>query len=522
MTGLGHASAYVETAAGSVLCDPWVSPAYFASWFPFPDNSELDWEHFGRADYFYVSHLHRDHYDPAHLRRFVSTDATVLLPEYPTDELYDALRDLGFTRFVKTASDEVVELDGLNVMIQALTSPTDGPIGDSALWLSDGQYTLLNQNDARPTDLSTFAALGPVDAHLLQYSGAIWYPMVYDLPERAKRTFGEQKRARQLDRTLRYIDDLKASYVFPIAGPPCFLDDELWYLNDTGDDPGNIFPDQRVFAEFMADKGYDNCRVVLPGSVADLSAADCPVTHPMSDAAVEQIFTQKEAYLRAYQARKQPLIDAERASWPHPELDIVAELRPWFERILAESEIIAGGVGGPVRFTAWDAARGDVDLVIDFPARELREYAGEKCRYQFRTERALVEHLIAIGEHDWVNSLFLSCRFAATRVGQYNEYVYTFFKCLSDERINYAEGWFAEQRPDDEDITLQDWIVQRRCPHLKADLSKFGEISDGVLTCQMHGWKFDLESGKCLTSSGFKIRSSSAEAGAAAAEATAE
>ena len=44
ITGTGHASMRIETPAGSILCDPWVNPAYFASWFPFPDNSQLDWE----------------------------------------------------------------------------------------------------------------------------------------------------------------------------------------------------------------------------------------------------------------------------------------------------------------------------------------------------------------------------------------------------------------------------------------------------------------------------------------------
>ena len=71
-------------------------------------------------------------------------------------------------------------------MIQALTSPTDGPIGDSSLWVEYDGVRLLNQNDARPTDLTVFAELGHVHAHMLQFSGAIWYPMVYELPEAAK------------------------------------------------------------------------------------------------------------------------------------------------------------------------------------------------------------------------------------------------------------------------------------------------------------------------------------------------
>src|SRR6185369_562108 len=126
ITGTGHASMRIDTAAGSILCDPWVNPAFFASWFPFPDNSQLDWESLGDCDYLYVSHLHRDHFDAAHLSRFVSKKATVLLPEYPTSELRDQLEALGFTRFLETTTNEVHSLDGgLNIMVQALTSPTD-------------------------------------------------------------------------------------------------------------------------------------------------------------------------------------------------------------------------------------------------------------------------------------------------------------------------------------------------------------------------------------------------------------
>ena len=143
ITGLGHASVFIETAHGSILTDPWVNPAYFGSWFPFPDNSQLDWARFGNADYLFVSHLHRDHFDAEHLRKHVSKTATVLLPEFPTTELEDQLRDCGFTSFVSPASGEVVDLDGLQIMIQALVSPTDGPIGDSSLWVSDGEQTVL-------------------------------------------------------------------------------------------------------------------------------------------------------------------------------------------------------------------------------------------------------------------------------------------------------------------------------------------------------------------------------------------
>ncbi|WP_067505180.1 Rieske 2Fe-2S domain-containing protein [Actinoplanes sp. TFC3] len=541
ITGTGHASMRIDTGAGSILCDPWVNPAYFASWFPFPDNSLLDWETLGDVDYLYVSHLHRDHFDAEHLKRFISKKATVLLPEYPTSQLEDELRELGFTSFLRTKSDEVHELDGgLKVMIQALISPTDGPIGDSSLWVEYDGMRVLNQNDARPTDLSRFTELGHVHAHMLQFSGAIWYPMVYELPSSAKTAFGKQKRDRQFDRTWRYIDDLKADHVFPIAGPPCFLDDELWQFNDIHGDEGNIFPDQSVFMSEYAKVGGTNGVVLLPGSVSELSltpagaatitgvpvsgGTELPVggapevvrssvqtTHPTD---IDEFFANKKAHLEEMRERKAPIIAAEKASWRHPEIDVLGELKKRIEPLLEESIYLANGVGGPVRFDLVSYDGGSVEsILVDFPGKQVRPAADEKVRYRFRTQRELIEHLIHIDEGDWVNSLFLSCRFSAARIGQYNEFVYAFFKCLSEERLQYAEGWYDEHEKavEAEDTQFGDWTVQRRCPHLKADLSRFGIVDGNVLTCQLHGWKFDLPSGRCLTSVGHKIRAEKTE-----------
>jgi UDP-MurNAc hydroxylase len=506
VTGTGHAGIRIDTTAGSILCDPWVNPAYFASWFPFPDNSQLDWEQLGRTDYLYISHLHRDHCDPQHLRRFVSKTATVLLPEYPTSELEGELRGLGFTKFLQTRTNEPVRLgDGLTIMIQALTSPTDGPLGDSSLWVEHNGTRLLNQNDARPADLSKFSKLGHVHAHLLQFSGAIWYPMIYRLPETKKAALGKQKRARQVDRTMRYIRDLDASWVFPIAGPPCFLDDELWDLNDVDGDESNIFMDQQAFIDHYHGQGYANGIILLPGSVADINADECTVEHPVTD--VRGFFTRKEEHLREYRERQKPVIDAGKASWHHREVDVLGELRRRVEPLLDESVHLADSMDGRVLLNLVDDDGACCDsLLIDVPARQVRRYADEEVRYSFSTKRALVEHLLYTGEVDWVNSLFLSCRFSAERHGEYNEAVFVFFKCLSLERLQRAESWYTEQEPDAEDLALDGWIVQRRCPHLKADLSRFAVIDGNVLTCQMHGWQFDLHTGQCLTNTHHEIR----------------
>jgi UDP-MurNAc hydroxylase len=527
VTSVGHAGLQLETAAGTILCDPWRYPAYYASWFVFPDNSVLDWDALGDCDYLYVSHLHHDHFDAENLVRHVDKSATVLLPDFPVDDLADALRELGFTKFEHIPNDTPVELDGMRVMISALTAPNDGPLGDSALAVDDGSAILLNQNDARPLGfdmLRAFAGDAGYDAHLLQFSGAIWWPMVYDLPAKTAARIGAEKRVNGMERSLRYATDIGAAYVFPSAGPPCFLDDDLFACNDVDRDPSNVFPDATVFLEFLAERGHDNGRLLIPGSTAEVLAADtsqgrdaatCTVTHPMPDDDVARIFTDKAEYLAEYQARQASRLAAEKAAWAAPDVDILAELRAWFEPLLALSVQFAEGIGYPVELAvvgdpdapSGDPRGGDESVVIDFVDRVVRRpLDGERCRYRFRVARPLVERLIADHEIDWVNTLFLSLRFEAHRAGPYNEYLYTFFKCLVPERLEYAEGWYAEQRNDDSETVIDGWAMQARCPHLKAELAHFGVVDGTTLTCRMHGWQWDLTTGRCLTSRGHELR----------------
>ena len=510
VTGLGHAGLFIETEAGSVLCDPWVNPAFFGSWFPFPDNTDLDWAYYGRsADYLYVSHLHRDHFDARNLRRNVRKDITVLLPAFATDELERELRALGFTRFLRTESGEPVERDGLRIMITALTGPGDGPIGDSALSLDDGRTVLLNQNDAHPLDIPAIRAFGEVDAYFVQFSGAIWYPMVYQLPDSAKREFAARKRQGQFDRALRYIDAVEAGHVFPNAGPPCFLDEALFEFNGTGRDGESIFTDQREFlAQLAQARPRVSAHLLLPGTVAEPEDTACKLTHRHTDKEIDHIFGDKRAYLRDLARRQRPTLAAERASRSPalPRHRLLSELKQWWEPLLARADHICAGVGGPARLDV-----DEIPIVIDFPAREVREWNGERCRYTLSTTGDLVATNIAKREVDWSNSLLLSMRFTASRIGPYNEFLYVFLKCLSMERVEYVENYYASGEDDGQDVELDGWQIQRRCPHLRADLGRFGKIEGDVLTCTLHGWRYDLTTGRCLTADGHELRATRCE-----------
>ena len=511
-TSIGHAGILIETDAGSILCDPWFVPAFFGSWFVFPRNDQLSddlRERIEQADYLYVTHLHGDHHDEPWLREHLRRDIPILLPGYPTREQQRTLERLGFTEFIRTVDGEELELaPGLTIAIHTEVSITDGPGGDSAMVVSDGRTRLVNQNDCRTTDLDALRRHGPVDLHWLQYSGAIWYPMVYEVPDDEMRRLVDAKVESQFTRAMRYVDRLDARAVVPSAGPPAFLDDDLWHLNVIDGDELSIFPDQRSFLARLDAAGRRGI-LAIPGTEIEVTPDDITVTHPIPDEEVGQIFSMKKWYLRKYKADWQPWLDELKAGWTPPSTDLIATLKAWWEPLLRMAPTLRGAVGSNCLIRA-----GDLDILVDFPNGEVRAHDGEPYGFRFTIPRELVETVVAQRAVDWSNSLLLSARFSAWRAGEFNEYLYNFLKSLSVERMRRTEAEAVRKlNPPTEvepEIELGGYVVQRRCPHRNADLSVFGEIEPGphgdVLVCTLHGWRFDCDTGRCLTSNDHPLK----------------
>ena len=177
-------------------------------------------------------------------------------------------------------------------------------------------------------------------------------------------------------------------------------------------------------------------------------------------------------------------------------------LQGWWEPLLEMAPTLRTMVGANVLINA-----GDLPVLIDFPNGEVRRHDGEDFSFRFDIPRELVETVAAQRAVDWSNSLLLSCRFTAWRDGEFNEYVYNFLKSLSRERMKRAEAEVVRKldlasglgQLDEADIRIGDYVVQRRCPHRNADLEAFGEIDGDEFVCTLHGWRFDCETGVCLT-----------------------
>jgi UDP-MurNAc hydroxylase len=507
-TSIGHAGILIESGSRTIVCDPWFVPAFWASWFVFPRNDQLPrevMEKLERPNYLYISHQHGDHLDEAWLASHIDKSTPVLLPDFATRELERQLNRLGFTNFIRTRNGVMTDLgDGLRVAIHVETAIADGPGGDSAMVVEDGTSRLVNQNDCRTGDLAELLQHGPIDMHWLQFSGAIWYPMVYDQPREELMALAASKVESQFARSIRYVDALGARVVVPSAGPPCFLDEDLFSVNMIDGDELSIFPDQTEFIARLARSSNNNAVMNIPGTAISVSPTEVRVQHCVSDEEVQRPFVHKREYLLEYQADWAVWLRDTKASWLVNNTNLVSELQAWWEPLLAMAPSLRAAIGG----NCLVKTEGE-DILIDFPDGKISAYNNEPIKFRMEIGRPLLEGVVRQKAVDWSNSLFLSCRFTAWRDGSYNEYLYNFFKSLSVERMRRAEQEVARKNSAQDEVSneieLGGYVMQRYCPHRKADLSEFGVIEGDHVVCTLHGWKFQLSDGACLNADDHKL-----------------
>jgi UDP-MurNAc hydroxylase len=509
ITCLGHAGLYIEARQASILCDPWFGPAFYGSWFPFPDNSDVNVPL--HPDYLFVSHSHDDHFDPQFLSR-ISRQTQVILPDFPIPELKERLAAIGLTRFIRTTDGEPINLEsGLTVTVFSNSTPADGPMGDSALAVYDGETRIFNQNDSRPHDLDAVKALGPYDVHFCQHSGAVWWPEAYRMLPKARDAAVRRKRKNQLDRFIHYSEAIDAEFVVPNSGPPCFLDPELFHLNFD-----SIFPDQTDALARLGDRGVmmtPGSKMWIPGDAGHGRTRTKDLLTVIDGVNPDVCFGEaKERYLLDYQRRNVPTIKRERdrlLRCPNLREELVNRMAP----LVRQTDLIAKGIGGNVVIDWHGPGRSFDGVCLNFTEKTVkpwRESVG--WVHRLTIPQAILEDLVARREQNWVDDFWPSMYFKAERRGPYNDYVGAFFRCLSPERLKYAEAWFAAQKdPDQESWEVDGWKVQRRCPHARADLARTGRLEGCILTCTAHGLRWDLQTGECMDHDNLPIRAARAE-----------
>ena len=496
VTALGHAGLKVETSKGTLLLDPWFSPegAFQASWFQFPDNSHLVTPDLFNPTAIVISHEHLDHVDPWFLA-YVPSSVPVIVPRYPSPVLKGKIWRGGPRQIIEASQWELVDIaEGLRVFFVS-----EPPMNhDSAIIVQADGQTLLDLNDARlfPVQFREIRQKvgGVVDMFTFQGAGASWYPMCYDYPPERTSALSRQKRLAKFGYCYRTMKLLEPTVGLPFAGPPAFLDPELFRYN--AEMKEGIFPDQQQVADWLASRRIENTVVLLPGDAWDIDARTKDPDPHWRDFS----FADRWPYLEAYARRRCEHVEAVIARHPVPDTSLWEPFERYFHRLLAMSPYFNRKINMRVGFAVLGPGGGR--WAVDFrPGREgvLRGIAD--CSYVYRFQSRWLPSILD-GRTPWEDFL-LSLRIRAWRDPDvYNDHLLGLLKFAEPAALRAVET-FETTMASDERITIHSdgrvYSVSRYCPHAGNDLLNTGEVlPGGLLRCLAHHYEFDLASGRCV------------------------
>ena len=491
---LGHASIYIETPKVKIVTDPWFSKtgAFLHSWFQFPDNTEIDFDWVKTLDYVCLSHEHQDHYDIEFLKTL--PDSTkIVIPKYDDNFLYTSLKN--------NLPNEVIELYSRTslTMGDVVYTPVRQSVpgwNDCTLMFETPMGTIADVNDMKVSekDLKFIEKNFDIDYLFIQYSGASWHPQVYSIYDKeTKIKLAKKKVYIKFKNVLNIYEALNPKYIVPCAGPPCFLDDDWFYLNLAEE---NSFPDQKDFYEYFVKKcDKDKIIIPLPGNRVDGS------THIFNKTVLAHpAFSDKKEYLKQYKERRKDIINSKLGEIQNFKGSLLKKCQDYFVPLIKSSEFLTERINNKIMLITerekivvdfrkygrvYGIANPELEITIPF--------------YTFKIESKYL-NMIFDGKLTW-EELFLSLRFEVSRTpDKYNEFLMVFLKFADPLYFKHYElHYYKTQRKDTFELEVYDkkYRVQKYCSHALGDLSK-GTVLDGNLICPIHAWTFSLKDGHCI------------------------
>lgn len=493
----GHAGIHVTSGDTRVLMDPWFSPygGFDASWFQLPCNHYMANRDWSGLTAVVVSHEHLDHLDPTFLRSLPES-IPINIVGYPSPLFAHKLRSRTNRqpRIFPPGREHV--LGGLRFRIWT----EDSPMNQDSVWVfRDEQTSIVHTVDSRLSTQQLDEIIdyldGPPTLLLVQCSGASWYPIVYEnYDQAAKMERGRRKREHKLSYSMGMADYLQPETVVICAGPPVFLDPELEYANH---DPS--FPVPGESKAWFLERGYSRrVEAPLPGDVLDLVTGELreePSIH------AEFSWERVPEYVRHYAERMRPNIDeVYRRADEIPTPDLFEAFRGHFNKMLSLSEYFNERIDMTVCFDVEGPQGGQ--WLVDFKARpDVRKlHPGDTCQYRYRLHSRWLKRIV-IEDVPWEDFL-LSLRFSAFRDPDvYNDHLLGLIKFNDTASLMAVERY--EKLTSQDTILVstpdgQQYEISKYCPHAGASLEG-APIEGNTITCLLHHYEFDLESGECKT-----------------------
>lgn len=243
-----------------ILTDPWLTDGeHLGSWFHYPKfDFKSHQKELNSYDAIYVSHIHPDHCSSDTLKQ-IDKKIPIYIHSFHRKFLKGKLEGLGFKvieikngellKFNKNLSLRVYAADNCNPELcykfsgcADLTAKEGSQQVDTLSVFEYNNKVIINVNDC-PYDLarSTFNDIKKnykkIDVLLTGYCGAGPYPQCFDnLEQKEKKHEGAKKEKFFLEQAIRYVDELKPSYILPFAGTYT-LAGKLSNLNDLRGNP---------------------------------------------------------------------------------------------------------------------------------------------------------------------------------------------------------------------------------------------------------------------------------------------
>jgi UDP-MurNAc hydroxylase len=499
ITFLGHAGFVVETSGAVVVMDPWLSPrgAFDSAWMQLPRNHHLaplvreKLETPGKERFLYISHEHKDHFDPEFLATVQRRDFTVVVPRFRRSELQDVFAKYGCKRVIACDDGHEVPIKGGYIK---LFVSEEGTNRDSAVLVRGDDQCFLNLNDCKLHDRMgrIVAEEGPIDVFSAQFSGAIWHPTCYEYAPETYVSISLKKRASKFEAVARAIEASQPRAYIASAGPACFLDPALFHLNF---EKVNIFPNATKLFEYLKQRMPEaGTRYLepMPGDVLDVRSLEY-VSMAQERVTPENL----EPYLRRYAAMQEHVFRERRRNLLLAEVDEIHErLRVELQRKLDLLDVHER-VGMPLYVELTELP--ERLLRVDFKARrvDVVPEIREAVRYTMKASAADIGRVLD-RKLNWEDFL-LSFRLRLSRNPDvYEPVLHGFLGVEIEDMREFCEGIRATEAQRERTVVEaggRKFSVQRFCPHQGADLSEAWVEEGRYLVCPRHRWQFDLQNG---------------------------